>query len=97
MFAMYKLYSGQTVLQKYLDSYVAKDGSVKECACIKRNHSLKKGHKRVFNTIKTIYHDWLVCLFFQPPRVGGIKVYTTTVRRDEVYMDLEIKQVWHKY
>lgn len=25
-----------------------------------------------------------------PPRVGGIKVYTTTVRRDEVYMDLEI-------
>ncbi|XP_041372347.1 extended synaptotagmin-2-like [Gigantopelta aegis] len=25
-----------------------------------------------------------------PPRVGGVKVYTNLVRRDEVYMDLEI-------
>ncbi|KAK7485817.1 hypothetical protein BaRGS_00022917, partial [Batillaria attramentaria] len=26
----------------------------------------------------------------RPPRIGGVKVYTTEVRRDEIYMDLEI-------
>jgi hypothetical protein len=27
---------------------------------------------------------------FQPPRIGGVKVYTKNVRRDEIYMDLDI-------
>ena len=27
---------------------------------------------------------------FQPPRIGGVKVYTEHVKRDEIYMDLDI-------
>jgi len=27
---------------------------------------------------------------FQPPRIGGVKVYTEKVKRDEIYMDLDI-------
>jgi len=27
---------------------------------------------------------------FQPPRVGGVKVYVDNVRRNEVIMDMEI-------
>lgn len=32
----------------------------------------------------------LVFVVFQPPRIGGVKVYTKNVRRDEIYMDLDI-------
>ena len=32
----------------------------------------------------------LARFLFQPPRIGGIKVYTENVRRDEVIMDMEI-------
>ena len=33
---------------------------------------------------------WINLHIFQPPRIGGVKVYTKNVRRDEIYMDLDI-------
>lgn len=29
----------------------------------------------------------------QPPRIGGVKVYVDNVKRDEIYMDMEIMLV----
>lgn len=41
--------------------------------------------------ISIVIFIWmLVCVIFQPPRIGGVKVYTKNVRRDEIYMDLDI-------
>ena len=71
------------IYELHINYYIEKNYLCVYLACVTLFYGI------MYSACTCIYISTYVVLL-KPPRIGGVKVYTENVRRDEIYMDLDI-------